>query len=289
MRNFLALIVFIFVILLIGRNLTFLPKFDLFSYQENKTNKTDEIKTQIKEIILKQKGSYSVYFFDLNSGDSFGINDKQIHTAASLNKMPIIAVLYYLVNKGVLDLDEKITLQKEDIQDYGTGSLRYEKPGNVYSLRTLAKLSLQKSDNTASYIIATKIGIDNIQKIINDWGLRQTDMVNNKTSVYDMFVLFKKIYKGEITNNSATLELLDFLTESDTEDRLPLLLEKETKVYHKTGNEIGNIHDAGIIKKNKAIFFLGVMTSDIGERESETKKTIAEIAKKVYDFENKEK
>ncbi|RJQ38459.1 serine hydrolase [Candidatus Microgenomates bacterium] len=287
MRSLFTILAFIFIILLIGRNLSFLPKFNLAF---NNQNETEEIRNKVKKIIAKQKGSYSVYYADLkNPNSSFGIDEKQMHTGASINKLPIVAVLYFLDNKKETDLDEKIILQKEDIQDYGTGSLRYQKPGGSYSLRTLAKLSLKQSDNTASYIIATKIGVGKIQKIINEWGLSQTDMADNKTTVLDEQVLLKKIYEGKITNKANTQELLGFIKDTDIEDRIPLLLDKKTVVFHKTGDAIGNIHDVGIIEKDGISFYLGVMTSDIGDKENETKKVIAEIAKTILDYKENRK
>lgn len=280
MKRIILFIIYVTLALIVGRNLTFLPKFDFI----NKQDKTNSLKHGIQEIISPQKGNYSVYFADLNSQDNFGINENQVYKGASLNKVHIVAVLYQLANKGKIDLNEKITIQENDIQDYGTGNLRYEEPGSVYSLKTLAKLALEKSDNTAAYIIAGKIGMDNVQKTIESWGLKQTDMKNNTTSLLDLYILFKKIYRKEITNTALTKEILDFLKDTDIEDRLPMLLPEKVNVYHKTGDGIGSIHDVGIIEKGKSIFFLGVMTSDIGDKENETKRTISQIAKNVFDF-----
>lgn len=269
------------VSLLIGRNLEFLPKFS-FSNSSN----ANSIKKEIKELIEGRKGNYSVYFSDLNSKDmSFGINENTLYTAASLNKLPIVAVLYQLAKKEKINLDEKITVQQADIQDYGSGSIRYEEGKSVYSLKTLAKLSLEESDNTAAHILANKIGMNNVQKIIDSWGLKQTDMMNNKTSAFDIFTLFKKIYQEEVTTPAFTKEILDFLKDTYIEDRLPNLLPKNTIVYHKTGDSVGRMHDAGIIKNKDTVFFLGVLTSDIGDNEKETQETISQIAKKVFDLE----
>lgn len=109
-------------------------------------------------------------------------------------------------------------------------------------------------------------------------------MANNKTSLFDTYALFKKIYKGEITTPSLTHELLDFLKDTDIEDRIPKLLPKSAIVYHKTGDAVGSIHDVGIVKLDNTMFFVGVMTTDIGD-EAETKNTIAKIAKIIFDFE----
>ena len=98
-----------------------------------------------------------------------------------------------------------------------------------------------------------------------------------------MALLFEKIYKNEITNAANTKELLEFMTETRFEDRLPKSLPSRTKVYHKTGDGEGFVHDLGIIETEKGAYFLGVMTSDIGDQEEQTKKTIAEISKKVFE------
>lgn len=284
MRKLLTIIVYTLFLLMIGRNLPMLPRFYLFTTPEQQRDDfTNRLKEQTKQMIQKQTGNYSIYFADLNNPYSFGVNQNQTFTAASVNKVPIVAVLYYLDNKGKVNLDEKITLQADDIQAYGTGSLQYQDPGTVYSLQTLAKLALQQSDNTAAYIIAQRIGMPVIQKTIAQWGLKQTDMENNKTSAYDTYLLFKKIYRTEVTGMAKTQELLGFLLDTDIEDRLPALMPNGTIVYHKTGDAIGNLHDVGIIKKGNTVFFLGVLTSDIGDKETATKQVIAKMAKKILD------
>lgn len=286
MRKLFTIAIYTLTVLLIGRSLPFLPR---ISFVTNSFANTEKVKKEIESLIQKQKGEYSVYFKDLKTHEAFGIREKTVLTAASLNKIPIVAVLYHLASQNKINLEEKVTLQKEDIQDYGTGKLRYEKPGRTYSLKTLTKLALVSSDNTAAHILANKIGEDVIQKTIENWDLTQTSMKSNKTSVYDMHILFDRLYKGAIASEALTQELLGFLTNSDTEDRLPLLLPKESVVYHKTGDAIGNLHDVGIIESNGTAFYVGVMTSDIGEAEKEAKITIARIANELFFFETNRK
>lgn len=280
-RKILTIIAYTIILLLIGRNLPFLPR---LSFITSPSSEIGRLETQIKRITSVSKGNYSVYFEDYKTNASFSINAKTVHVGASVNKLPIIAVLYSLANKGKVNLDEKVTIQKDDIQDYGTGSLRYKEGAQEYSLKTLAKLSLKESDNTAAHVIVKKIGMEVVQSTIESWGLTQTDMANNKTTVADMALLFKKIYNKELASAPETAELLEFLKDTSLEDRLPRLLPKEARVYHKTGDTIGGVHDLGIIEKDGMVFFLGVMTSDIGDTEEQTKKTIAEIAKKTYEF-----
>lgn len=277
-RRLAAIFVFAIFFIFLGRHLTFLPTINLSMKQG-----TQQLKEEVEKITKNKKGFYSVYYKNIKTNDSFGIDENQLQTGASVNKLPIIAVLYLFDKQGKLKLDDKITIQQEDVQDYGTGSIRYQQMPQVYSLRNLAKLSLRESDNTAAHILGIKIGMDKVQELVNSWGLKQTDMENNKTTAYDMEILFEKIYKREVANEDQTKELLDYLTDGDTEDRLPKSLPSGTKVYHKTGDGEGFVHDVGIIDTGKQTYYLGVMTSDIGDNLDQTKKTIAEISKKIYD------
>ncbi len=286
MRKFFTILVYTLIILLIGRNMPFLPRFTVLS---NPTTAATELKKETQVIILEKKGNYGIYYADLSTGQTFGIGEREIFTAASVNKIPIVAALYALEKKGKINFDEQITLQKRDIQDYGTGSLRYQKPGSTYSLKTLAKLALKQSDNTAAHILGEKIGTAKIQEVIDSWGLTQTDMEENQTSPYDMYLLFKKIYANEVTDEARTKEMLSFMQDTDIEDRLPKLLPDGTVVYHKTGDTVGGLHDIGIIVHDNKPFFLAVLTSDIGDTEVATKTTMSKIAKNVIDYRNKRK
>ncbi len=278
MRKLTTVIIYSFILLLAGRNLSFLPNFS----EEHIPDATD-VKQKVEKVIAGKKGNYGITYLDLTTGKTFGINDTMMMTAASVNKVPIIAALYDLENHGKINFNDQITLQESDIQDYGTGSLRYQKPGTTYSLKSLIKLTLQQSDNTAAHILADKVGMDTIQEIITSWGMTQTDMGNNQTTSSDMAILFKKIYNNEITTPGKTKEMLSFMTHTDIEDRLPALLPSSTLVEHKTGDGVGFLHDVGIIVKNNHVFFLGVLTSDIGSDEETTKQTIGSIAKTVFD------
>lgn len=280
-RRIAAIFVFAIFFIFLGRHMTFLP---VISLSENP--KEFDLKKDLEKFVKDKNGFYSIYYKDLKTNNFIGIEEKQIQTGASVNKLPIVAVLYFLDKQGKIDLDEKITITKENIQDYGTGRIRYQKMPQSYSLRNLAKLSLKESDNTAAHVLSIKIGTDVIQKTISSWGLKQTNMVDNKTTVYDMGILFEKIYKNEIANEAKTNELFEFMTDTNFEDRIPAKLPTSTKIYHKTGDGEGFIHDIGIVETEKGVYILGVMTSDIGDTEGQTKQTIAEISKKVFDSVN---
>ena len=278
-RNVLiSVIVYSIILLFLGRNLSFIPQINLTSQKEN----TADLRKNVLAKFLKgEKGSYSIYYKDLKTGEEFGIDENKVLTGASLNKLPIVAYMYSQAANGKINLEDQIVVQEDDIQDYGTGSLRYQDPGTAYSLKTLAKLSLEQSDNTAAHVLGIKLDLNNVQKYMRSLGLISTNMDNNKTSAKDMGKLLELIYNENVTSKALTHELLDFMEDTDIEDRLPRDLPKNVIVYHKTGDAVGMIHDVGIIEGGNP-FVLAILTSDISDEEH-TKQTIGKIAKFIYD------
>lgn len=253
-------------------------------FNREKTKNPEELKAKIIKQIGNSWKNYSVSVADYSSGLAVRIDDTVIFTAVSVNKVPILAALYFLHESGAVDMDRTITLQKQDIQDYGTGSIRYDPPGTTYSVKTLAKLMMKQSDNTAAHLLAEYvIGAERLQNIVNGFGLTQTDIALNKTSNRDMEILFDLIYANKITSPAYTKEMLSFMRDTDFEDRIPALLPPGTAVYHKIGNGVGFVHDAGIVVSPGANYYLGVFTSDISD-EPGTIRLIGEISKSVYDF-----
>ena len=255
-------------------------KFKIFTKEKT----SDELAKKISSVIGDKWNDYSVVVEDYTSPLTLKQSEGEIFVAASVNKVPILAALYYYAGKGDIDLDTDITLQAQDIQDYGTGSIRYDKPGAVYPVKTLAKLMIKQSDNTAAYILANHIiGFDKLNALMTQWGLIQTDLVNNKTSNQDIAKLFRMIYEGKVTNPAFTQEMLSFLKDTDFETRLPAGLPESATVYHKIGTEVGTIHDAGVISDGTVTYYLGIFTNGTTEGE-ETDALMAKISKTVYDY-----
>lgn len=251
-------------------------------FQKKKT--PDDLAQKVNAVIKDEWNDYSIVVEDYGSDFALRQSEAEIFIAASVNKLPILAALYYLANKGEIDLDDTITLQAADVQDYGTGSMRYDKPGTVYSIKTLAKLMIKQSDNTAAYILANHtIGFTKLADLTTQWGLTQTDMVKNNTSNQDIAKLFRMIHDGKITDNAHTQEMLSFLKDTDHETRLPAKLPDKAITYHKIGTEVGVIHDAGVVTDGKITYYIGIFTKGTAENE-QTDALIAEVSKTVYEY-----
>jgi beta-lactamase class A len=244
----------------------------------------EELRMMVQNAIGNSWVNYSVLVVDFNSDYRMGLNESAVYDGASVNKVPILAALYAQAGNGKVDLKQEITIQTRDIQDYGTGVIRYQPPGTKYTIRELARLMMQKSDNTAAYVISNRvIGLAAIQALVDSWGMTQTDMTENTTSNQDAALLFRKIYRREIANRTLTDEMLAFMTDSDFEERIPGLLPESTAVYHKIGNQVGVIHDAGIVSDANVLYYVGFLTSSIRDEEG-AKALEAKLSKIIYDY-----
>ncbi len=279
MRNFAIFIFYSFFLLLIGRNLLFIPAISIGG--DSKAMEPEEIRDEIVEYLKTQKGDFSVYYEDLITNENFSIHGNTVLTAASLNKLPVVAYLYHLASEKEIDLQETIVIQESDIQDYGTGSMRYQKPGEQYTLQLLARLALKESDNTAAHVLNIRLGEENIQAYAYQIGMDSTNMVDNDTSARDIGKFFQMLYQNKIASKALTIELLEYMEDTDFEDRLTPLLPRNIHVYHKTGDGVNFIHDGGIISNGKTPFVLVVLSSNVTD-EKAAKATISKIAQLVF-------
>lgn len=280
MRKLVIFLFYSFFLIVVGRNLLFIPVISLGG--DSRAKDTDTIRQDVVDLLKNQSGEFNVCYTDLVTDESFGIHPDTVLTGASMNKLPIVGYLYYLAGKKEIDLQETVVIQATDIQDYGTGIIRYEDPGKTYTLQYLAQLSLQKSDNTAAHVLDIRLGEDNVQAFANQIGMGATSMVDNDISCRDIQTFFKMLYTNKITPQALTKELLGYMENTDFEDRIPKYLPRMLHVYHKTGDGVNFIHDGGIISNGKTPFILVVTSSNLTDGDK-AKETIGKIAKTIYD------
>lgn len=279
MRKTFIFLFYSFFLLILGRNLLFIPVVSIGG--TTKAKDTEAIRQDVVDLLKDKKGEFNVCYTDLITEDSFGIHPDTVLTGASMNKLPVVGYLYFLAGKKEIDLQETVVIQKSDIQDYGTGVIRYEEPGKTYTLQYLAQLALQKSDNTAAHVLNIRLGEDNIQAFAFNLGMSATNMVENDTSCRDIQTFFKKLFVNKIAPEALTKEMMGYMENTDFEDRLPRFLPRNLHVYHKTGDGVNFIHDGGIISNGNTPFILVVTSSNLTDEE-EAKVTIGKIAEKIF-------
>jgi len=237
-------------------------------------------KNNFKGLTSSLSGVYALDVVRLDNNFEYGVNERQVMQAASLIKLPVLATLYQEAEKGTIDLDSKYTLKNSD-KVGGAGSLINKPAGTQITYRELARLMGKESDNTAFNIVRNLFGDDKINKVIAEIGMEKTSLKENETTPKDIALFFKKLWQGEITNNSDKEEILSYLTDTIYENWIVAGI-PDVRVAHKYGREVHVINDAGIVMTDKP-FVLVLMTQGIIESEGD--KVIPQLAKVIYNIE----
>ncbi|NLM74164.1 MAG: serine hydrolase [Clostridiaceae bacterium] len=243
-----------------------------------KSGKMDEIRAKVEEFISRQKGKYGVYFIDLATGESFGINDRDSYIAASTSKLPMNLLLYTKIESGEIDPNAKLKYLKEDFEP-GTGIIQNQPFGTEYTVRETSRLSIVYSDNCGINMIIRILGIENICQYILDLGGDIYYDDGHRTSPHDLGLVTQELYRLYLNNPDLYGQLINDLENTVFNDRLAVLTSEGVKVAHKIGNQVRNVNDVGIVFASHP-FVLAVMTDNVDVGTATNK--IGEIAKLIY-------
>ena len=122
----------------------------------------EALRDQLEEIAAGHEGIYGVAVLEPVSGKRVSLRGDEEFMAASIVKLPVLAALYKSASRGELDLEEKISIVAEDIQDYGNGELRTFPVDRPLSLRESAYRLVNYSDNTAWALLDRRLGAEKI-------------------------------------------------------------------------------------------------------------------------------
>lgn len=237
----------------------------------------------LSALIAPEDGTYSITVIDLRSGQEIDLNDGKATNAASVNKLEILAALYHEVERGRLSLSQTLTTTDDDIQDYGTGVIRYQPVGSTYTLAELAKLLIEQSDNTASYMLAQTVGLDTIEQLVEGWGLHATHVGQDVSTARDAAHFLTLLYQGKLANKADTAQMIDYLSHTAFNDRIPAGVPPSITVAHKIGNQVNVYDDAGIVYLTGRPYILSIFSEDIDmDRAIPVEQ---QLSKTVYDYE----
>jgi beta-lactamase class A len=170
-----------------------------------------------------------------------------------------------------VDLDDEISMLSSDVQAYGTGVLYTRRVGYTMTLRECAEFMIKESDNTAWVMLNRYLGRENVEAELYDIGARSTKYwIPNITTPNDVLLMLKAIDDPSYTNPELSAEMLDLMTDTSFEDRLPQPLPEGTRVAHKIGSYGDTFSDAGIVfpkgsHGTEGAYFIVVIAGDTTE------------------------
>lgn len=135
--------------------------------------KIERLKKQIEGVIEDVEGEVGVAVKHLESGEELYINGDTYFPMASVFKVPILVELMAQIIEGKSTLDDEVSIQESD-QHLGSGLLSdLDAPGIKLSIRNLINLMMMISDNSATDILLTRVGAENVNNRLRKYGIEK--------------------------------------------------------------------------------------------------------------------
>lgn len=215
-------------------------------------------------------GDTAVWHMDIETGRVGAYNADKPLVAASVIKLFIMAEAFRAIEAGEISRNQEFVKTKE-MNMPSCGALNYMHDGLRVTLMDLVTLMIILSDNTATNMLIDYLGMDNINAQIKAIGAEGCALnrrlfdseasrrgVQNYITASGVGRFFRLLHEGRLVSESASREMLDILKNQRLNGKLPFFL--DCAVAHKTGEDSGITHDAGIVYCEKP--FILVMLSN---------------------------
>ncbi|TDS13248.1 class A beta-lactamase, subclass A2 [Sphingobacterium paludis] len=289
-----------FLILLILSSLSLSPGYSQSTSLEN----------QITSFIQDKKAFVAVAIQEGHHGDIVQIHAEEKLPMQSVFKFHIAVAMLTEIDKGTFQLDQPITVSKEDLTPNIWSPLRDDYPqGATIPLSTLLTYMVAQSDNVACDVILKLLGgPEQVDLFFKEKGVKNLAIkINEKTMQSNWEAQFQNWTTAEECNNLLKTYFYNDKKELSPEShsflwtvmkgtktglkRLKGDLPANTVVAHKTGYSgikegiTEAAHDVGIIflPDNKPLF-ISVFVSRSKEELAVNEEIIARIARMTYDF-----
>jgi len=157
----------------------------------------DQLKKHIEAACADKTGKVGVAAKCLETGEELLINGDEPFPMASTFKLPVLVEVLAQVKEGKFSLDDEVSILPPD-QHLGSGMLSaLTAPGIKLSIRNVANLMMMISDNSAADILLAKVGPENVNKRLRQFGVQGISV--NRTCqklILDLYGLDYERYKN---------------------------------------------------------------------------------------------
>jgi len=262
-----------------------------------------ELDAQIRSKIEAAQGTYGVAIHHFETGETFAHQQEERFNAASIIKMPVMAAIYDQAFHGKLSLGEELVMRAEDVVG-GSGVLSALSPNLKLSIYDMVVLMIIESDNTATNLLIDRIGMDTVQRLMGDWGMMNSRIINrlriipanvegtNEITALDVNHFLIQLGQGKIVSWHACIEMVKIMKQQLFKDGIPSLLPAvqadpvgalpSWQFAHKTGFVNGVEHDAGLLYFANASFAITILTKNLTDKHA-AKRVQGEIGRLLFD------
>lgn len=233
------------------------------------------IQNGIQEILNHYRGDISIYFKDLNTGNSFTINDHTFYPCCMI-KVPSLITVYNCIRDGKIQKTDQVA--------------RW--------IDLMIRISDNTSFNSLMQLIGGGDGVKGVQLVTQtakEMGLENTEVHHglkpgenyfteggsNKSCPKDIALAFEKIYNHEVATPELCDEMIEILKTCDDYEELQAGLPEGLPFAHKTGCAYELYHDGGIVYLDGNPYII-VCFSD----KAWYTKMMSDVSKFVYEYQS---
>ena len=234
----------------------------------------EKLEAAIRQIDAKLDGVLGVAIMDLTTGQKWSLHGEQVFPQASSIKITVLAELYRQnQEQSGAKLSDLYTVRESDLVPDSDVLLGLTPGVSRVTNRDLASFMVSVSDNSATNILIDRVGMDNVNKLLDKLGLKNTRLrrkmmdINaakegreNVSTPLEMMALLEMLYRGKILNKAMTEDFFKILS-THKESALLRGLPDGTKAATKPGALEGVRNDSGIIFAKNRPFILCIMTT----------------------------
>jgi beta-lactamase class A len=149
-------------------------------------------------------GKAGIFVKHLTTGEEAAIRGDESFNSASVIKIPVLVMAFQMADRGTLNLDERVTIRKEDIRG-GSGIFKYHDPGLQPTWRDVLFQMVITSDNTATDLAIAKVGgVARVNAWLNE--NKYADALRLVQTTGDLFAKYNALGPNEDRNGKTNAD-----------------------------------------------------------------------------------
>lgn len=252
-----------------------------------------KLTVEIERIADSHDGVMGVAIKDLTNGEEVLLNDQLTFPTGSSIKIPILIELHKQAAEGKYKLTDQRWVERQDKVGGSGVIVNFGDHTSQLSLSDLATLMIVLSDNTATNMLIDQVGIANVNRAMDELGLKQIrlrrKMIDqaasargdeNTATPREAMTLMEKLHRGQVGNRQMSDDMLKILKVRKNSP-IPRLLPANVEIANKPGGIEGVACDWAVVYVLNRPYAIAVMTNYNGEGADDA---IAKVSKLAYDY-----
>ncbi len=262
------------------------------------------LQAKVTALVQGYNGDIGIYIKSLKTGKVVQINCDTIFPTASIVKVPILLGIVKKISTGELTYHQELTYN-DSLLYAGVDILGSFKNGEKIEMSKVIMLMLSMSDNTASLWLQRIAGTGTvINQLMDEYGFANTK-VNSKTvgretnttqygwgqtTPKEMAIVFERMYKGELINDSLSKKMIRLLGRNYWDEEALSEIPATTFVASKSGAVDASRSEILLVMAKEPYVF-SVFTKNNKDKtwnsSNEAWELTRKLSKTVFDYYNK--